>query len=386
MAEEKYIKKIREILGLAPGDLELAAVPVATAPAAPDLPAVENILPHKPTETLEQAKPKSESEVIIREFGFPASRFFSKDWVRYPLVFLAAFGFFYLILNFSAISKQVASFFDNPARHDQASIEQVSPEYSQWLKKYYVYANDPNVFLANNDPDGDGLTNLQEFNLGTNPLKADTDGDGYPDGREVLNGYNPLYAGKLTADEQEVISKEIDKQAVESRSRLENVSRVAGGSTDLLMDNYELDPSKPGNLKIPKLDVDVAIVWTKDFKDMENDLKYGVAHHPGTPYPGEKGTASIHGHSSGYPWDGNYKTVFTKLNYLEPGDEVLVTVFSSKGESRQYRFLVRSKQIFAKGDPGQFADLGGYYLNLSTSWPVGTAKQRYVVTTELVGI
>ncbi|MCX6785399.1 MAG: thrombospondin type 3 repeat-containing protein [Candidatus Komeilibacteria bacterium] len=51
--------------------------------------------------------------------------------------------------------------------------------------------------LNNNeqDCDNDGLSNLQEKNLGTNPQKADSDGDGYSDGDEVKNGYNPLVAG-----------------------------------------------------------------------------------------------------------------------------------------------------------------------------------------------
>ena len=45
------------------------------------------------------------------------------------------------------------------------------------------------------DPDRDGLTNLQEFTLGTNPNNPDTDGDGLNDGDEV-NTYhtNPLLA------------------------------------------------------------------------------------------------------------------------------------------------------------------------------------------------
>jgi hypothetical protein len=44
--------------------------------------------------------------------------------------------------------------------------------------------NDP--AMPSQDPDKDGLTNLQEFQAGTDPNKADTDGDGLTDGQEVL--------------------------------------------------------------------------------------------------------------------------------------------------------------------------------------------------------
>lgn len=43
--------------------------------------------------------------------------------------------------------------------------------------------NDANI----DGPDGDGLTNLQEFNLGTDPTLADSDGDKRPDGTEDAN-------------------------------------------------------------------------------------------------------------------------------------------------------------------------------------------------------
>lgn len=44
------------------------------------------------------------------------------------------------------------------------------------------------------DSDGDGLTDVQERALGTDPFNPDTDGDGIPDGVEVNSGYSPTNA------------------------------------------------------------------------------------------------------------------------------------------------------------------------------------------------
>ena len=58
------------------------------------------------------------------------------------------------------------------------------------LPDFYELANglNPNVNDANQDPDADGSTNLQEFQRKTNPQVADTDGDGLMDGVETNTG------------------------------------------------------------------------------------------------------------------------------------------------------------------------------------------------------
>ncbi|MFO7678223.1 MAG: thrombospondin type 3 repeat-containing protein [Thermoplasmatota archaeon] len=68
------------------------------------------------------------------------------------------------------------------------------PDY--WEKKYFDCSPDSTGCYSctspGDDKDGDGLDNLEEYELDTNPVKKDTDGDGYSDGDEVESGYDPL--------------------------------------------------------------------------------------------------------------------------------------------------------------------------------------------------
>ena len=54
--------------------------------------------------------------------------------------------------------------------------------------------SDESRFVASKDDDNDGLNNLSENALGTNPSNADTDSDGTNDGDEVAAGTDPLVA------------------------------------------------------------------------------------------------------------------------------------------------------------------------------------------------
>src|SRR2546422_669638 len=81
-----------------------------------------------------------------------------------------------------------------------------------WWENQYTPTLNPNVADASQDPDGDGLTNLQEFQRvfsntpgavwRSNPTIADTDGDGINDGAEVNRtaGGNPAPTNPLVAD------------------------------------------------------------------------------------------------------------------------------------------------------------------------------------------
>lgn len=60
----------------------------------------------------------------------------------------------------------------------------------QWEEAYGFDPEVPGEEVL--DPDSDGLTNLQEYELNTNPLNPDTDADTLSDGLEVTAGTNPL--------------------------------------------------------------------------------------------------------------------------------------------------------------------------------------------------
>lgn len=305
----------------------------------------------------------------------------AKSWTSYlvyPLVFICAFGFFYIILNFSALLLQVQSWF---AKDEQEAIlEEDLTAYNNWINGYFFAIGDREKLEANNDVDNDGLTNLDEFKVKTNPTDPDSDSDGVSDGIEFINGTNPWGTGAMSK-KQKALAEEIDLIKVNNRI---SMNAAVTSSNILGQDTENFDTTKPGRLSIPKLQIQVPIIWTQDPNEFDTDLTRGSVHYPGTALPGETGMVYISGHSSDYFWKNHpYKQIFAKINSLEPGDDIFVDVYGVDGKIYNYRYKVTEENIYAPDDQRQFLDNTGAKLNLSTCWPIGTQKDRYVVTSVL---
>lgn len=96
-----------------------------------------------------------------------------------------------------------------------------------WEVMHGLNPNDPSD--ADEDPDGDGLTNLEEYLNGTDPNNPDSDGDGVWDGDEVNSGTDPndpndtpesgwiILTGDLEEDEPKNLNRTLTIPAGESR-------------------------------------------------------------------------------------------------------------------------------------------------------------------------
>jgi sortase A len=126
------------------------------------------------------------------------------------------------------------------------------------------------------------------------------------------------------------------------------------------------------SLSIPKLNIKNAIVSTAD-----TDLAKHLVNYDGTAVPAGKGNAVVFGHST-LPqlYDAkNYKTVFTHLYELTPGDEIIVNIANAT-----YKYRVENVTVV---DPNNTSILqqnfDDSYLTLVTCTPPGTIWKRLAV-------
>lgn len=368
-AQENY-SDIRRLLRIDP-DPEIADLPIAQPDDARHKPALP-----EPGLTLNI----EEAEAAVGE-GL-IKKFFRSKVLAYAALFLSAFILFYAVLNARSLLSQMQGWFA-PAENEQI-LQDDWDEYYAWIGGYFFAIGNAESVEPAADLDRDGLSNMDEFVLRTNPLIADSDRDGYPDGVETLNGYNPFGSGLMT-EQQASIAADLDLIKISNRIAYNSSEFIPDPSSNILGSskiNYDL--TKSGRLSVPKLDLQAPIVWTADPKNFADDLTRGVVHYPGTALPGEQGVVYISGHSSDYLWKNHpYKYVFAKLNALDVGDDIFVDIYGADGKEYNYRYRVTAEQVYAPNDQRQFVDQTGAKLNLSTCWPIGSTKDRLVITAVL---
>lgn len=131
-------------------------------------------------------------------------------------------------------------------------------------------------------------------------------------------------------------------------------------------------------ISIPKLGIKNASVKT-NFNGSSPDGFIG--HYSGSSLPGEKGNSFIFGHSV-LPWffnPKNYKTIFSTLDNLKQGDEILITY-----NNKNLKYSVDSKVVLKPDGVRPLVSWKPAYLNestitLMTCWPAGTKVDRLEV-------
>ena len=129
------------------------------------------------------------------------------------------------------------------------------------------------------------------------------------------------------------------------------------------------DGEAVARLVIPKIGVDKIVVEGVD----RRDLQKGPGHYPGTPLPGQPGNASIAGHRT------TYGAPFHRVDELAAGDEIMVTTLQGS-----FRYEVVGQQVVTPRDVHVVEDQGDDRLTLTSCHPKYSARQRIVVTAELV--
>ncbi len=140
------------------------------------------------------------------------------------------------------------------------------------------------------------------------------------------------------------------------------------------------------NQNIPIIRVSSENLINRDWKALENDmqeaLKNGVVHYPGTSLPGKTGNTVITGHSSYFPWDpGRFKDVFAVLDQLVLGDRIVVYYDQDK-----FTYEVKDIDIVLPSDIEVLKQTVDEKLTLITCTPVGTNLKRLIISAEPIAI
>lgn len=165
------------------------------------------------------------------------------------------------------------------------------------------------------------------------------------------------------------------------------VSPGAIQPSNIIVDpNISLAVSPDPRLIIPKINVDVPVVWDArpDHDSQMAAMANGVAWFgiPGAnSKPGQVGNTVLSGHSSSDWLDsGDYKFIFARLEQMDEGDTVYINY-----KSTRYTYKITKKEVVKPNDvQALIYETDKPMLTLITCVPLGTANNRLLVSAEQV--
>ncbi len=213
-----------------------------------------------------------------------------------------------------------------------------------------------------------------------------------------FGAYKQIFDGVINPDAQAKAQEILEDAAGEGSKEVDPslLLQVLPDEKDILRKQFAwIDmPIAPtdNRLVIPKLGKSVPLVTMsteniegEDWNELENQiqdgLRGGVVHYPGTAKPGQFGNVFMTGHSSYYPWDsGKFKDVFATLGKLDVGD-------------RYYVYYDQIKYVYKVVDKQEVQPSNVTVLNqphdektstLMTCTPVGTTLRRLIIKAEQI--
>lgn len=115
---------------------------------------------------------------------------------------------------------------DDSIQEDKESGIKTNRVSVQWQEKYFKSTEcvDQNICGGEADPDKDGVSNNEEYRLGSSPTNPDTDQDGFLDGDELKSGFNPLKASP--GDKSDKMVFESPKESGEIKNDIYKIEKV----------------------------------------------------------------------------------------------------------------------------------------------------------------
>lgn len=188
-------------------------------------------------------------------------------------------------------------------------------------------------------------------------------------------GFELFVTDILNSRTQTIAAEQVADNLNDSRQSLPSVEDVDTGSdegpatVEYHPEDLPGEGAEFGIMRIPRLGLEVVI-----FEGVDTEvLKKGPGHMPGTPLPGQPGNAVISGHRT------TYGRPFFDFDLLVPGD--LVEVETAIGVNV---YEITGSQVVQPTDVWVTHDRLGGWLTMTTCNPKFSARQRLIVTAQLV--